>query len=121
MKKEVKISDLKPGPIQHKGLPGGIVERIRAYKAVLADVETSSVEQTIEDFQRDLNPEKELRIWEQIASHYQWFVVGNPGLTQSEKKDVFSVLLGISMGAQDFSNIKNLPVEKVDKIVKHFS
>lgn len=95
--------------------------RVRAFKAILADVEPSSVEETLENFQRDANPEIELGVWEQIVLRYQWYLNANPGLTQLEKKDVFAVLLGLSMGAQDFSNIKNLSAEKVEDVITNYS
>lgn len=119
--KTVKISDLNEGPIRHEVLPDGFVERVRNYKQALAEVETSSIESTLVDFQRDINPENELRTWEKIASAYQWSVIANAGLTQAGKKEVFAVLLGLSMGSKDFSNIKNLSKEKIDAIVKHYS
>lgn len=119
--KIVKTSDMQEGPIRHQTLPDSFIQRVKDFKQVLAEVENSSIEMTLEDFQRDLNPENELKIWEKIASAYQWSVIANAGLTQAGKKDVFDVLLGLSMGSKDFSNIKILSKEKIDAIVNYYS
>jgi hypothetical protein len=44
--------------------------RIRTLHTILSEVDTSTLEQTIEDFGKDRNPEKEIRIWEAIATPY---------------------------------------------------
>lgn len=119
--KTIETSDMQEGPIRHSKLSDGFVVRVKNYKQVLAEVETSSIEETLNDFQRDLNPENELRVWEKIASAYQWSVIANAGLTQMGKEDVFAVLLGLSTGSKDFNNIKNLSKEKIDAIVNYYS
>jgi len=102
-------------------LPDGFIQRVKEFKQALAEVEKTSLESTLENFQRDTNPENELRVWEKIASTYQWAVIDNVGLIEAEKKDVFGILLGLSMGMKDFSNFKNLSKEKVAEVVSHFS
>ena len=78
MKKNVKISDLQEGEIRHPVLPEVIIERIKTFKGILGDVEPSSLEQTIDSFKRDMHPERELIIWERIASTYQTYLAHNP-------------------------------------------
>ncbi|HBA45628.1 hypothetical protein A2W67_00925 [Candidatus Nomurabacteria bacterium RIFCSPLOWO2_02_40_28] len=119
--KKVKMSDIQEGPIRHLTLPDGFIQRVKEFKQALAEVEKTSLESTLENFQRDTNPENELRVWEKIASTYQWAVIDNVGLIEAEKKDVFGILLGLSMGMKDFSNFKNLSKEKVAEVVSHFS
>jgi len=115
------MSNLKEGPVIHKVLPADFIVRVKDFKRVLAEVETDSLESTLDGFKRDKNPEAELKVWEKIAATYQWAVIGSPGLTKEQKKDVFAVVLGLSMGTKDFSNCKNLDKEQIAGIVSHFS
>lgn len=115
-----KISDLKAGPIIHKTLPSDFIERVKNFKQAIAEVETSSLESTLENFQRDRNPETELILWEHMAKMYQWTVVANAGLSLHQKKEVLSILLQLSMGMKDFSKIKTLTKETVAEIVDRY-
>lgn len=104
--KKVNISDLRMGCIRDQVLPDGFIERVKAYKAILSEVETSSLEVAVSNFQRDVHPERELAVWENIAEVYQSFISENPIKELSEKRKVFSIILGASMGVTDFSSIK---------------
>ena len=84
------------------GLPESFVERVRSFKNILKEVETSTVEEALANFQKDRNPESELGLWEHMALAYQDFNETNPNLTLEEKKDVFRVLLQLSWGAESF-------------------
>jgi len=119
--RQVKISDIQEGPIRHQTLSDTFVQRVKDFKQALSEVELTPLENTLENFQRDMHPERELKIWERMASTYQWTIIANPGLSLLEKKDVLGVLLGISVGSKDFSHIKNLSKDKVDAIVNHYS
>jgi len=68
MKVGVRLSDLKFGPIRHPVLPDDFIERIKAFKKILSDFDAVSLEQTVDNFKRDTNPESELLIWERIAN-----------------------------------------------------
>jgi len=46
------------------------VKRIKDYKWVLGDADQATLEETIENFQRDPNPEVEIRVWECISEVY---------------------------------------------------
>ncbi len=118
--KKRKPSDLKSGPIRHPALPEYFVERVKAYKQAVAEVETSTLESTLENFRRDIEPEAELILWEHIAKIYQWSIVANAGLSLEQKKEVLSVLLGLSMDIKDFSGIKTLTKETVNEIVERY-
>lgn len=71
--KKIKVSDIQPGPVRHLVLPAALVDRIRAYKQILGDADPTSLDRAIDNFKRDANPERELEIWERIASIYQAF------------------------------------------------
>jgi hypothetical protein len=46
------------------------VRRIEMFKRVLAEHETTSLEDAIANFRRDRTPEREIQVWEKIASTY---------------------------------------------------
>ena len=80
-------------PIRHEKLPDGFIERVQKYKEVLREIETTSLEEAISNFQRDLYPNTELIIWEKIASSYNEGCKSNPKWTLADKKGLFIKLL----------------------------
>ncbi len=118
--KRVKISDLKQGPIRDRVLPEGFIARVQKYKVILAEVEKTNLEETVANFMRDNDPVTELILWEHIASIYKWAMVANPSLSLDEKKDVLGLLLTLSMGSKDFSEIKKLNEETIAEIVDRY-
>lgn len=88
-----KLSELKAGPIRQEILPEGFIERVIKYKEILKGVENMSLEETVSNFQRDWNPERELLIWENIAYIYKSKVGKNTELTITEKRKVLSEIL----------------------------
>jgi len=114
--KKAKLSDLKRGPVRHQTLPDSFIERVKNFKQAIAEVDKTSLETTLDNFQRDLNPEQELYLWEHIAKMYQWSVVANAGLSLPQKKELFGLLVMLSMGQNDFSHIKLLPKEVVEEV-----
>ena len=117
----MNISDLHAGAIRHESFPDEFIERVKNFKRVLAEVEPSSLESTIDGFKRDENPETELAIWERIAATYQWAVAGIPGLTEEQKKEVFTVLLCVSMNTIDVANLQNISTEQATAIISHYN
>jgi len=107
--KKIKTSELKVGPIQHEVLPLGFIVRVQKFKEILREVETSSLEETISNFQRDLYPEEELLIWETIAHSYECVIKNEPELTITKKKDMFRKLLTAPLDGSD-CNVKQCKV-----------
>ena len=120
MKERVRLSDLKFGPIRHPVLPGDFIERIKAFKKILSDFDTVSLEQTIDNFKRDADPQSELVIWERIASAFQLYLSHNPTTDSAIRKDIFAVLLSASMGTEEFENIKHLTDQQIKHLVNYY-
>ena len=120
--KEVEISKLRQGPIRHATLSDEFIKRIKTFKEILVDVEKISLEKTIDSFQRDMHPEREIRIWEHIAKVYQSYISEKNITDLAIKKEVFSVILRTSMGMEsgDFSNIKLLSKEQIESIIYNY-
>jgi|SRR5712691_1884591 len=112
--------DLHKGPIRHPVLPDSFVDRIKAFKAILSDVDPTSLETAIDNFQRDTHPEQELAIWERIANTFQLFLSHNRISDPAIRKEVFAVLIGASMGSEDWSNIKKLNSDQINYLVANY-
>ena len=103
---EIKISrveDVDPakldsGPIRHHDLPASMLVRIQNVWFSLRDVYSMSLAKSIENFQRDLRPERELEVMERIAGAIQ---IATDILENSDfetRKEVFRILLQFSFG-----------------------
>ena len=98
---KVNIKDLRPSQSIHSPLlPAGFIERVQSFKKVLADVEKTSLEETILNFQKDQHPERELEIWEEIASAFDSYIKTHPNLNLDEKRGVFKSYLGKTVGME---------------------
>lgn len=86
-----KVADIKPGNIIHKQLSPGREERIRKLQSTFAEVFKRTHEEWLDGFQRDLNPESEIRLWEAMASAYQTFLVKH-ALSLPAKKEALGLL-----------------------------
>ena len=113
--KYVKISDINESPIRHSELPSELIDRIKVFKEKLSEVELIPVETTINNFKCDKNPENEILIWERIANTYTQYLHDNPSTELSFKKDVYSVLLRLTMGVSDFHDVK-LTNEQINEL-----
>jgi hypothetical protein len=120
MKTRLQPSDLHKGPIRRQILPDSFVDRIKAFKAILRDVDSTSLETAIDNFKRDTHPEEELAIWERIANTYQVFLSHNPSSDPAIRKEVFAVLIGASMASEDWSNIKKLNSDQINYLVANY-
>ncbi|MBP7928103.1 hypothetical protein KAZ57_03070 [Patescibacteria group bacterium] len=60
------------------------IERIKSFKNRLAEVETSSLETTLNNFAEEHEPDKEISVWESIADRYEELLskINQPDLTQ---------------------------------------
>ena len=117
---KVKAGDLLPAEIQHKELPENILVRLRIVYQTFGELLDQSIEEFIENFQRDLRPDRELAQWEIMASVYNDVTKGK-NFNKDKKRDILAVLLSISLGTLDeqrAQEYKNLTYEEVVDIVK---
>lgn len=121
MKEQIRPSDLRFGPIRHPVLSGEFIERIKAFKTILGDdIDPVSIEQTIDNFKRDADPESELAIWERIASAFQTYLARNPTTSSAIRKEIFAVLLSASWGTEECENIKHLSDQQIKQLVLYY-
>lgn len=88
----VKVSGIKQYPTRQSKLTDEQLARLRKLHTNLAEVDNSSLDKWVEDFEKDRDPEKEIRVWESIAAAYKRYSSAH-ALTPQARKEVFGVLL----------------------------
>ena len=92
----INTNQIQRGPIQHDALPDDLLARIKAVHETFADVDETPLEKWIDDFKRDLDPESNIRIWEDTQIAYNSYCKDR-NLTLEVRKEVFKIVLLRSM------------------------
>lgn len=71
------------------------VERIKAFRQTFAEVFPGELEEALENFRRDQNPEREILVWEKMAEEYKRQVGGCK--SHDKRRDLFHRILQASM------------------------
>lgn len=101
MTEKPTIHDIKPGPIRHAQLTPELIDRIKAIQLFFSDITPRTLDQWIDGFQRDINPVREIAIWEAIANALKRFAESR-GLDPKARGEALRLLLvRSSTGAQD--------------------
>jgi len=106
--RKVDIETIKEGKIRHGGLPAGLLRRIRGVHEHVRDILGRTLEQFEIGFMRDMDPEKEVVIWERLVAAMARV---EQALPEVDKNVVLRTLLAYSMGAL-------APAEKANPLVK---
>ncbi len=93
-------NEIQQGPTLHDALPEELLARIKAVHETFADVDGTPLEKWIDDFKRDLDPEGNVRIWEDMQVAYNAYC-GNRELPLATRKEVFKIVLMRSMMPDD--------------------
>jgi hypothetical protein len=99
-KRNIDFPDLQQGPIRHATLSSDLIKRIEAYKTILGDADPASIDDAIDGFRCDLNPDKEIEIWEHMTSVFQNFATHHAITDLGHRREVFHALLVISTGGE---------------------
>jgi hypothetical protein len=97
--KPIDPAHLQPGPIRHPQLTEAQLDRIGKLQQTLLEVDPSPLDRWIDDFKRDSDPEREIQIYEGMASAYSAYCTGRT-LTLAAKQDVYQVVI-LRSGAPD--------------------
>lgn len=77
-------------------------KRITLIQQALIEVNDTSLEETLNNFRKDLNPDSEIEIWEAIAGAYQQMLLKKPAASLEEKHEIYRLLLlRSSMSAEE--------------------
>lgn len=117
--KRIPIADLKMGPIKHTTLPSSFISRIKVIHYAFSDILKIPLDETIANFKRDMNPIREILIWEHIMGVYI-DIVKNKKWSKEKKLDVFNILMALSMGplhSDDLNRVKFLSKKEVEATI----
>lgn len=89
------------------------------------EVDNISLEQTITDFKRDLNPDNEIKVWLNMVDAYQNYMESTDGkMDLSAKKEVYRLILSRSMMSDDeaikSSNLTLLSKSESKKVLSFY-
>lgn len=93
-------NSIQPGPIRREVLTEEQMSRIKALQAVFVEVDGQTVDQWVDNFKRDMDPDSELEVWEQMAKAFRSYCDGRI-LSETAKEDVYRVVLMRSMAPQN--------------------
>lgn len=120
----MKADDIQMGPIRHDSLSADQLERIKSIQATFAEVYPVSLDETITNFKRDLDPDKEIAIWMQMANAYKKFVTASTP-DSTKRKEAFELLLLRSMMSGDEAvkqaRITKLTDQDVKAILRNYA
>ncbi|WP_162200397.1 hypothetical protein [Kordia jejudonensis] len=88
----VDPNTIEQGPILRETLTDKQLEQITYLYETFKEVDPTSKEKWIEDFKRDLNPDKEITIWMMMANAYTNFCK-EKSISLATKKEVFKLVL----------------------------
>jgi hypothetical protein len=92
---------LTVGLVGHEQLPPELLDRITAIHEVASDVASDVLPrplgQWIDDFRRDIDPEREVIVWEQIAAAYKDMTQG-ANAELSRRRQAMSALIMLTTG-----------------------
>jgi hypothetical protein len=105
--KSVNANDLTLSPVVHDTLSTAQIEKIKKIQTTFAEVNPSSLEETITNFKRDRNPDNEIAIWLVMASAYENFISKRATLNLDKKEEVYKLILMRSMYNEAEAKIKS--------------
>jgi hypothetical protein len=94
--------DIQLSPYQHNDLPPSLLKRIKATTDAFEKVDGVSYEQAVDLYKRDVDPESNLVLWEEMVRAYKTFCKGRCE-TKPEQIDVYRTLLLRTMFSEDES------------------
>ena len=109
----VDPAKIKQGPILRDQLTAEQTTRIASVQSVFKEVDSAPLDKWLEDFKRDVNPDREIAIWEIMASVYT-NITASKGWSLDQKKELFGVLL-VGSGAPPDEAIKHLKLKALSQ------
>jgi hypothetical protein len=118
-------NEIQVGEIVHDSLTTDQLDKIKIIQTTFQEVYPTTLEETITDFKRDLNPDNEIAIWLSMADAYQNYLNSkNTRLDLPQKKEVFKLILSRSMMPSDKaiedSDLKILTREEANKVLSFY-
>jgi hypothetical protein len=121
----MNAKDIQLSPVVHDSLTSEQLEKVKKIHSVFSEVDSSSLETTITNFRRDMNPDKEIAIWLSMADAYEKFTSNNSKIDLNKKQDAFKLILLRSMMPDDEAinqgKIKYLSDKEIREILRYYN
>ena len=122
--KDIAIEDITPGEVVHDSLTREQIKEIERIQHVLSEVTSSSLEETINNFKRDRDPQREIEIWSKMADAYERFAVNKHVEEHDKKEEAYQLILMRSMmteaDAIERVNIDYLSQDEIKEILSYY-
>lgn len=114
VKAQDSVKTIDPNTVQinghvHQELPKALLKRIKYTTDTFEIVDGISYEKAIDMYKRDLNPEENLEIWEEMARVYNSFCASRCS-SSAERKEVYRALLLRSMFSSGEALVRLQPI-----------
>jgi hypothetical protein len=122
--KTVRADQILPNRIVHDTLSTEQIAQIKKIHSTFAEVNPSTLDETITNFQRDQNPDNEISTWLSMAFAYEKFLGAKPAMELSKKREVYKLVLLRSM--MDAAQAKHqaasqiLTTQEIDEILSYY-
>ncbi|HVX13067.1 MAG TPA: hypothetical protein VHC22_17925 [Pirellulales bacterium] len=107
--REIKLSEIRPGPVRHDGLPPELLEPIKDTYDTVGRYVQNTLEEWELGFMRDMHPEREVAVWCFIASVWRAYHkehLNGETLSDDEERSLIGALTAISTGVLDARQLK---------------
>jgi hypothetical protein len=104
---------LAPGPIRHETLTPDQMKRLTVLQKTFGDVDPTPLEKWVDDFKRDLHPDREIAIYESMAQAYTEYCGRHP-VTPEARIEVYRLVLARS-GAPDDEVLRAVPLKVLSR------
>lgn len=120
----VSSTDLALGEVVNDTLNADQIFKIKEIHNTFVEIDSFSLEKTINDFKRDRNPDNEIAVWLSMAKAYKKFTSNRQNLSLNKKKEVYRLILMRSMEnetiAKEKSELKLLSDKEVREIFAYY-
>jgi hypothetical protein len=94
--KNIDLSKLHRGPVRHPVLPLTLVARVNYLRTTFLEAYPQSMDQWLDGFKRDANPEREVMWWERLARCYGTYNALRE-LSVEQKRAAFKIIFSLLM------------------------
>lgn len=119
---KIETEKITPGHVVHESLSQLQLQRIKKIHTTFIEVYPISIKETITNFKRDQNPDKEIEVWLAMADAFEKFSSKNRGdQLLGKRKEAFKLILMRSMMSEKEavkdSKFETLTKKEVEEIL----
>ncbi|HUC79627.1 MAG TPA: hypothetical protein VMR70_01875 [Flavisolibacter sp.] len=121
---KINAAEISPSPVVHDSLTAEQMEKVVRIQKTFAEVFPATLEETITNFKRDQNPDKEITVWLNMANVYEAFVRKHAVINLAKKHEVFKLILLQSMMSDEEAlmetNPQTLNKKEIEELLKSY-